>query len=216
MPKPMPMGLVSQPSWLRNLRAFSWKLTRRLAANSEHGIFHGITYLDEYKSLIKKDKSWFFAIEWEWVLFCFIYRSVDTIRFNFQSWHPFIKGIYHQLNLWKNSLSRSWLLEGNWCRKLYEKLDESWGSGQASESCRFVLRTCDRPPYPDDTYSRVITNPCAFQDLSWITEYPRVILSHGKTIKKGCSCSSHCVIESVVESSIRARGRLWLQKRWAS
>ena len=107
---------------------------------------------------------------------------MDTIRFNFQSWHPFIKGIYHQLNLWKNSLSRSWLLEGNWCRKLYEKLDESWGSGQASESCRFVLRTCDRPPYPDDTYSRVITNPCAFQDLSWITEYPRVTAKPSKKV----------------------------------
>ena len=142
--------------------------------------------------------------------------SVDGERITTKSDRTLHLAIYHQLNLWRNSLSRSWLLEGNWCRKLYEKLDESWGSGQASESCRFVLRTCDRQPHLDDTYSRVNTNPCAFQDLSWITEYPRVILSHGKTIKKGCSCSSHCVIESVVESSIWARGPLWLQKRWTS
>jgi len=37
--------------------------------------------------------------------------------------------ICHRVNLCKNSLSGSWLLEGKWCRKAYKKFDESWGVG---------------------------------------------------------------------------------------
>jgi hypothetical protein len=66
MSKHMPRDPASQPGWLLcNVTAFWREFTRCLAANSEHGIFHGITTCLKIEPMILKRKNGLFTIEWE-------------------------------------------------------------------------------------------------------------------------------------------------------